>query len=223
MDDPALEKAHRLLLDEIEINALETENFTGRRRYCDAVMAALAKVPRHDFLPQSHAMVAYANRPQSIGYGQTISQPYIVAVMTDLLDLGPNDRVLEIGTGSGYQAAVLAEVTGRVFSIETVKSLAESAHKRLKQLGYNTIETRYGDGYEGWPEEAPFDAIMVTAAPESIPPALCDQLKVGGRMIVPVGRQFSTQILKLGVKNKAGKVRFRSTLPVAFVPMVKSH
>jgi len=216
-----IEEMRQRLLSEIEGNALETETFTGRRRFSDKVMAAMARVPRHDFLPPGNEKLAYVNRPQPIGCGQTISQPYIVAVMTDLLDLEATDRVLEIGTGSGYQAAVLAEVAGSVFSIETVKSLAESAARRLGELGYDTVEVRHGDGYKGWPEQAPFDAILVSAAPESIPQALCRQLKVGGRMIVPVGRQYCTQLLKLGVKLNDGKVRFRSTLPVAFVPMVK--
>ncbi|MBL6931374.1 MAG: protein-L-isoaspartate(D-aspartate) O-methyltransferase [Rhodospirillales bacterium] len=221
MSDSELEKAHRRLIEEIEMNARETENFTGRGRFSNAVMAAMAKVPRHEFLGDNHQGVAYSNRPQSIGFGQTISQPYIVAVMTDLLDLKPTDKVLEIGTGSGYQAAVLAEVTGHVYSMESVRSLAASAAKRLKRLGYDAIKLRHGDGYTGWEEEAPFDAILVTAAPETIPRALCDQLKVGGRMILPVGRQFSPQILKRGIKLNDGRVSFRSTLPVAFVPMVK--
>ncbi len=221
MNDQNFEKARKRLIEEIEMNARDTEVYTGRRRYSKKVMEALATVPRHDFLPESHQQVAYANRPQSIGYGQTISQPYIVAVMTDLLDLGCGDRVLEIGTGSGYQAAVLAEVAGQVYSIETVDSLAESASKRLREMGYDTINVRNGDGFEGWPEEAPFDAIMITAAPKNVPRALCNQLKIGGRMIVPVGRQYSTQILKLGTKKEDGSVDFRSTLPVAFVPMVK--
>ena len=221
MNDSSIEGAHRRLLEEINRNALETENYTGRRRFGDAVMAALSAVPRHDFLPQSHQKVAYSNRPQSIGFGQTISQPYIVAVMTDLLDLKPTDKILEIGTGSGYQAAILAKIAKQVFSIETVKSLAESATRRLREQGYDNVQVRYGDGYKGWKEEAPFDAIIVTAAPERIPETLCQQLKVGGRIIVPVGRQFSTQILKLGAKKNDGRVSFRSTLPVAFVPMVK--
>lgn len=216
------EKARLRLIAEIEINARETENFTGRKRYSDRVMAALAKVPRHDFMDENLHKVAYSNRPQSIGFGQTISQPYIVAVMTDLLDLQPTDRVLEIGTGSGYQGAVLAQLATHVYSIETVKSLAEKSRKTLQNMGYRNISVRHGDGYLGWPEEAPFDAIMVTAAPERIPQTLCDQLTPGGRLIVPVGRQFSPQMLKLGLKKDNGRVSFRSTLPVAFVPMVES-
>lgn len=221
MSDTTFETARNRLLDEIDLNARETETFTGRRRFSDAVMAAMKAVSRHRFMKESDAVAAYVNRPQGIGFGQTISQPYIVALMTDLLDLKTSDRVLEIGTGSGYQSAVLAEVAGRVYSVETVKTLAETATRRLKSLGYDTIEVRHGDGYQGWPEQAPFDAIMVTAAPERIPKTLLEQLKVGGRIVVPVGRQNSAQILKLGVKEDDGSVRFRSTLPVTFVPMVK--
>ncbi len=216
-----IEDMRQRLLEEIEGNALETATFTGRRHFSSKVMAAMARVPRHDFLPPGEERLAYINRPQPIGYGQTISQPYIVALMTDLLDLHASDRVLEIGTGSGYQAAVLGEIAGTVYSMEAVKSLAESAAKRLAELGYDNIEVRHGDGYKGWPEQAPFDAIIVTAAPTSIPEALCRQLKEGGRIIVPVGPRFSTQLLKRGVKQGDGKVRFRTTLPVAFVPMVK--
>jgi protein-L-isoaspartate(D-aspartate) O-methyltransferase len=215
------DEMQRRLLCEIQGNALETETYTGRRRFSDTVMAALARVPRHKFLPPELKKVAYINRPQPIGFGQTISQPYIVAVMTDLLDLKSTDKVLEIGTGSGYQAAVLASIADSVFSMESVKSLAESAAERLKELAFDNVKVRHGDGYKGWPEEAPFDAIMITAAPVSIPQALCRQLKGGGRMIVPVGPQYSTQLLKVGVKQDNGKVQFRTTLPVAFVPMVK--
>lgn len=219
--DP-FEKPRARLLTEIERNARETENFTGRARFSDAVMAALADVPRHRFLPAENGASAYVNRPQAIGYGQTISQPYIVALMTDLLVLGPTDRVLEIGTGCGYQAAVLAEVAGEVFSVERVKDLATGARSRLRDLGYENIHILEGDGFQGWPEKAPFEAIIVTAAPEQIPQALCDQLKVGGRMVVPVGPPHATQFLKVGVKEENGTVAFRSTLPVAFVPMVKN-
>ncbi len=214
--------ARERLLAEIERDARETESFTGRRRFSDAVMAAMAAVPRHLFVRPGDEAFAYINRPREIGYGQTISQPYIVAVMTDLLDLEATDRVLEIGTGCGYQTAVLARIAARVYSVETVKPLAEQARRRLGELGYDTVRVRHGDGHEGWPEEAPFDAVIVTAAPERIPAALCDQLKPGGRMVVPVGARFGPQVLKRGVKGEDGKVRFRSTLPVAFVPMVKA-
>lgn len=215
-------KVRSRLLAEIDRNARETEPFTGRSRFSDAVMKAIETVPRHRFLPKEMAPSAYVNRPQPIGHGQTISQPYIVALMTDLLDLTPTDRVLEIGTGCGYQAAVLAEIAAKVFSVERKKELAASARVRLGELGYDNIEIREGDGFQGWPEKSPFDAIIVTAAPDKVPPALCEQLKVGGRMIVPVGPAHATQFLKLGRKGENGTVKFRSTLPVAFVPMVKN-
>jgi protein-L-isoaspartate(D-aspartate) O-methyltransferase len=217
-----IEEMRRRLTREIEVAAEETASFTGRRNFSEQVMAAIARVPRHEFLDPGNEKLAYVNRPQPIGCGQTISQPLIVALMTDLLDLKPADRVLEIGTGSGYQAAVLAQVAGQVFSLESVGSLAKSATTRLHEMGYDTITVRHGDGYSGWPEEAPFNAIMVTAAPTSIPQTLCKQLKIGGRIIVPVGPRFSTQLLKLGIKGEDGKVRFRTTLPVAFVPMIKN-
>lgn len=221
MDEKNIDEMRQQLLREIEAGALQTKSFTGRSRFSDKVMAAIGQVPRHQFVPPDNQNLAYINRPQPIGHGQTISQPYIVALMTDLLDLQASDRVLEIGTGSGYQAAVLAQLAGRVYSMEAVKSLAQSADQRLTELGYDNIEVCRGDGYEGWPEQAPFEAIMVTAAPESIPQALCRQLKVGGRIIIPVGRRYGSQLLKLGVKQANGKMRFRATLPVAFVPMVK--
>jgi protein-L-isoaspartate(D-aspartate) O-methyltransferase len=213
-------KAHARLLKEIEADARATENFTGRRKFSDTVMAAMARVPRHEFMGDAERIAAYVNRPQSIGFGQTISQPYIVAVMSDLLDLEPHQKVLEIGTGSGYQSAVLAELCGHVYSIEKVEKLANQARARLARLGYDTIDVRHGNGFAGWPEAAPFDAIMVTAAPEIIPKVLCDQLKVGGRIIVPIGPVHSNQILKVGYKDKGGKMHFASTLPVAFVPMI---
>jgi len=213
-------KDHHRLLDEIAADARQTETFTGRAKFSERVMAAMAQVPRHEFVGPADQIVAYANRPQSIGFGQTISQPYIVALMTDLLDLQPDDTVLEIGTGSGYQAAILAGLCRAVYSIEKVEMLAVAARARLARLGIDNVEVRCGDGYRGWPEAAPFDAIIVTAAPEKVPVALCDQLKPEGRIVVPVGPVFSTQILKVGDKDKAGKMHFTSTLPVAFVPMI---
>ena len=182
-------------------------------------MEALARVPRQAFMRDADVASAYVNRPQSIGHGQTISQPYIVALMTEILDLGRDDRVLEIGTGSGYQTAVLAELAGQVFSIEVVETLATAARRRLRDLGYDTVEVRVGDGYAGWPERAPFDAIIVTAAPERIPQTLIDQLKPGGRMVVPIGRVHEGQFLYLGTKDPDGRFESHKTLPVAFVPM----
>ncbi|MFQ5763851.1 MAG: protein-L-isoaspartate(D-aspartate) O-methyltransferase [Rhodospirillales bacterium] len=215
-----LEKAHRRLLAEIEANAEETQSWTGRAKFSDRVMAAMAHVPRHEFVDPADVAAAYANRPQRIGFGQTISQPYIVALMTDLLDLRDTDRVLEVGTGSGYQAAVLADLVDRVYSIETVAKLARAATGRLARLGYENIEVRVGDGFEGWAEAAPFDAVIVTAAPERIPPALVEQLKRGGRMAIPIGRERGSQFLLRVTKDAESRVREQSVLPVAFVPMV---
>jgi protein-L-isoaspartate(D-aspartate) O-methyltransferase len=177
-------------------------------------------VPRHLFVPRGEIDFAYENRPLSIGYGQTISQPYIVAVMSELLDLRPNDRVLEIGTGCGYQTAVLAELAGQVFSIEVVEALALDAAERLRRLGYQNVELRCGDGYRGWPEEAPYDAIIATAAPERVPGALARQLKPGGRLVIPVGPAGETQALLRCVKEEDGRLTLENKLSVAFVPMV---
>ncbi|MDH5748903.1 MAG: protein-L-isoaspartate(D-aspartate) O-methyltransferase [Rhodospirillales bacterium] len=223
IDDEKLARAHARLLDEIQADARETEFWTGRNKFSAAVMAAMKKVPRHEFVLSGDKEVAYINRPLPIGHGQTISQPYIVALMTDILNLKKTDKVLEIGTGCGYQSAVLAEVAGQVFSIEVVPDLATAARQKLKGLGYDNIEVRHGDGFQGWPEEAPFDAILVTAAPEGVPPALADQLKPGGRMIIPIGTPYSSQILTLVIKQVDGTVKTFNTLPVAFVPMVQGR
>jgi protein-L-isoaspartate(D-aspartate) O-methyltransferase len=180
-------------------------------------------VPREKFVPHEMHAAAYDNGPLPIGHGQTISQPYIVALMTDLLKLGPNDRVLEIGTGSGYQAAVLAELNVNVFSIEIIEPLGELARKNLAGLGYRNIQLRIGDGYYGWEEQAPFDAIIVTAAASHIPPPLIRQLRPGARMIIPVGSRFLVQQLVLVEKDAAGEVTTRQLLPVSFVPLTGSH
>lgn len=191
----------------------------GHSAFDPRVMAALREVPRHRFVPSWLAERAYENRPLPIGHGQTISQPYIVALMTDLLALNPDDVVLEVGTGSGYQAAVLAELVAQVYTIEIVAPLAEEAATRLEELGYDNIETHVGDGYGGWPQHAPFDAIMVTAGAEHIPQPLIDQLKPGGRMIIPVGGSARTQHLLLVEKDAEGEVETRRILPVRFVPL----
>ncbi len=221
MDEDDFQKARQRLLDEIEADARDTRRWTGRRRFSASVMAAMAKVPRHRFVPADDVQCAYINRPRGIGHGQTISQPYIVALMTDLIDPEGDDRVLEIGAGSGYQAAVLAEVVGRVYTLEVVADLAAGASKRLRDLGYDNVEVREGDGWRGWPEKAPFDKIMVTAAPEEIPGALVEQLKPGGLMIIPIGRVHHTQSLIRGIKRKDGTLETEIVLPVAFVPMVR--
>lgn len=220
MTEPALSDPHRRLLEEIQAEARETANWTGRERFADRVMAAMAKVPRHEFVPLVERAFAYANRPLSIGHGQTISQPYIVAVMTDLLDINGTDRVLELGTGCGYQAAVLAEVAREVFSVEAVSALAASAQERLARLGYDSVHVRSGDGNAGWPEHAPYDAAIVTAAPIDIPPAVVDQLKTGGRLVIPLGGPGETQMLYRCEKRADGTLQRDKKLPVAFVPLV---
>lgn len=183
------------------------------------VLRAMRKVPRHWFVPADMQQHAYEDRPLPIGEGQTISQPYIVALMTELLDLKPGDKVLEIGTGSGYQAAILAEITDQVFTIEIVEPLGRRAEALLKELGYDRIRVQVKDGYQGWPEEAPFDAIIVTCAPESPPRPLVEQLAVGGRMCIPVGPQRWGQDLVILQKRADGSLQERSITPVRFVPM----
>ncbi len=185
------------------------------------VLAALREVPRHLFVPTGAEDEAYEDRPVPIGYGQTISQPYIVALMTQLARVGPDDRVLEIGTGSGYQAAVLSRLAGAVFTIEIVEPLAERAKRVLEASGCRNVTARVGDGYGGWPETGPFDAIVVTAAPDHVPPALIDQLKPGGRLVIPVGDVFEAQQLQVIEKDEAGRVRTRQVAPVRFVPLVR--
>jgi len=181
------------------------------------VLAAMRKVQRHLFVPEGMLPYAYTDQPLPIGHNQTISQPYIVAFMTEALELKPKDKVLEIGTGSGYQAAVLAELVAAVYSIEIVSPLGEAAMERLKHLGYSNIQVRIGDGYRGWPESAPFDGIMVTAAPDHIPPALIDQLAEGGRLVLPVGRFFQELVR---VRRTPKGIKQENLLPVRFVPMV---
>ena len=185
------------------------------------ILDAMQAVPRHEFVPDKLQARAYQDSPLPIGYGQTISQPYIVAEMTRRLGLRPDSRVLEIGTGSGYQAAVLSEFTPHVFTVEIVAPLARDASPRLERLGYKTVRARQGDGFEGWAEYAPFDAIIVTCAAGQIPPPLIRQLAPGGRMIIPVGAAFATQSLMLVEKDDKGKVRSRSLMPVRFVPLLR--
>ena len=207
------------LIAEIEAEVRETSRYLGKDRLAPAVIAALEKVPRHAFVPPEVEHLAYENAPLAIGYGQTISQPYIVAVMTDMLEPRPADVVLEIGTGSGYQAAVLAELVKQVYGIELVPELAASAAERLARLGYRNVEVRLGDGALGWPEHAPYDGIMVTAAAPEIPEALLAQLKAGRRLVAPVGEHGEHQELMIVEKGPQGEVRERVTLPVAFVPL----
>lgn len=213
----------RNMIEEIKQDVRRTSRHIRKAQLKEAVMAAMARVPRHEFVPRKLRKAAYENRPLPIGYGQTISQPYIVALMTDLLEVSPADVVLEVGTGSGYQAAVLAELTEKVYTIEIIKELAEQARQRLKDLGYANIDARIGDGYYGLKKEAPFDAIVVTAAAGHIPPPLIRQLKPGGRMIIPVGSAFMTQQLILIEKLPDGRITTRQLLPVRFVPLTGEH
>ena len=207
------------LVRRIEDDARSTAIWSGRASFDARVLEAMARVPRHLFVPEKLRRYAYENRPLPIGFGQTISQPYIVALMTDLVEPAPGRIVLEVGTGSGYQAALLADLGMRVYTMEIIEPLAEAAKARLEKLGYGNVTTRWGDGYDGWPEQAPFDAIIVTAAASHIPPPLLAQLKPGGRMIIPVGGRFLTQQLVVVEKDADGRIRTRQILPVRFVPL----
>ena len=207
----------------IEADVRDTSFYINKKSLDPRVMSVMGRVERHKFVPVSEQPWAYANRPLPIGHGQTISQPYIVALMTDLTGADPGEKVLEIGTGSGYQAAVLAEMGAEVFTIEIIGPLAKEASKRLQELGYEKVKTRHGDGYYGWEEEAPFDAIVVTAAAGHIPPPLIRQLKPGGVMVIPVGSRFLVQQLVLVTKDDTGAVTTRQILPVRFVPLTGDH
>jgi protein-L-isoaspartate(D-aspartate) O-methyltransferase len=218
-----LETARHKMVEEVSLDAAETSAYSGRAALSSNVIAAMEKVERHRFVPDALATVAYLNRPLPIGHGQTISQPFIVALMTDLMQVRAGGKVLEIGTGSGYQAAVLAEIAGSVYSIEIIEPLGKEAGERLTSLGYRNVQTRVGDGYYGWPEAAPFDAIIVTAAASHVPPPLLKQLKPGGRIVIPLGSQFMTQFLMVVEKQQDGSVTTRQILPVAFVPLTGGH
>jgi protein-L-isoaspartate(D-aspartate) O-methyltransferase len=215
--------ARRQMVAEIAALARETAFETGKPILDPRVIAVLGKVPRHRFVPADELRAAYSNRPLPIGYGQTISQPYIVALMTDLMNLRPEHTVLEIGTGSGYQAAILAELVQTVCTIEIIEPLARRADALLRELGYARVRTRIGDGYHGWEECGPFDAIIVTAAASHVPPPLIRQLKPGGRMVIPVGAPFLAQHLMLVDKNRDGGIVTRQVLPVQFVPLTGKH
>lgn len=198
----------------------ETRAETGLARMSEPVRKAMGKVERHRLVPSGEVSRAYRNHPLPIGSGQTISQPYIVALSADLLMPKAGDVMLEVGTGSGYQAAVLAEIVSKVYSIEIIESLGKSAAQRLAELGYKNVEVRIGDGYAGWPQKAPFDGIVVTAAAPHVPQALVDQLKPGGRMVIPVGGEGGMQYLKVLTKRADGGVDEKRVLPVRFVPLV---
>ena len=216
-------QARQQMVAAIEQDVRETSLYLDKEALDPRVMTAIARVPRHEFVPAAQRRHAYDNRPLSIGFGQTISQPYIVALMSDLIKPRPGDSVLELGTGSGYQAAMLAELTGHVYSIEIIEELGEQAAGRLSRLGYDNVTTRIGDGYYGWEEHAPFDAIVVTAAASHVPPPLVEQLKPGGRMVIPVGSRFLTQQLVLIEKDPGGQLITRQILPVMFVPLTGEH
>lgn len=222
-EDEEYQVLRKRMVKAIEGDVKFTSERIGKKALGGHVMEVMGKVPRHEFVPPDLRRSAYENRPLPIGYGQTISQPYIVALMTDLLDVDEDDVVLEIGTGSGYQAAILAELVEEVYTIEIVRELGEQAKGRLKRLGYQKVEVRVGDGYYGWEEHAPFDGIIVTAAASHIPPPLIKQLKSGGRMIIPVGSPFMTQQLMLVKKEKDGTIRTEQVLPVIFVPLTGGH
>lgn len=204
-----------------ERERLVRESIEARGIRNPAVLRAMRETPRHEFMPPEVRKFAYEDRPVPIGHGQTISQPSLVALMTDVLDVSKDHRVLEIGTGSGYQAAVLSAVAKEVYTIEIVPELARSSAETLKRLGYRNVFTREGNGYEGWPEQAPFDRVILTAAPPELPQVLVDQLKPGGKLVAPVGPTTMEQELLLVEKSKDGNVRKRSILPVRFVPMVR--
>lgn len=208
------------LVDVLREESSRAEGY-GAPPISEATLTVIGKVPRHEFVPEGERVFAYRNRPLPIGGGQTISQPYIVALMTDLARVTRDDVVLEIGTGSGYQAAVLSGLAAQVFTIEIIDWLGNRASRDLARLGYDNVSVRIGDGYAGWPEHAPFDAILVTAAPEEVPQPLIDQLAVGGRMVIPVGPQNQTQILRLLIKEAEDTVRVESVIAVRFVPLTR--
>lgn len=208
-----------VLLDEIRDEVWDTRQLTGRHALERRVVEALRQVPRHEFVPSELQAGAYANRPLPIGHGQTISQPYIVALMTDLIQPEPDHTVLEIGTGSGYQAAVLSKLVKQVYSMEIVEELATEAGARLRRMGYDNVEVRHANGRLGWPEHAPYDAVLVAAAARWIPQALIDQIRPGGTLVIPVGPWHAAQELIVVKKQQDGRVEQRRVLPVAFVPL----
>ncbi len=213
-----LERAE--LVRQIELETRATHGLTGVAALSQPVLSAMGRVPRHEFVPEELASRAYQDGPLPIGYGQTISQPFVVALMTELAALTESSRVLEIGTGCGYQTAILAELAADVFTIEVVPELAAAARVRLLRLGYTNVRTQVSDGYLGWPEAAPFDAIVVTAAAPAVPPPLVAQLRAGGRLVIPVGRAYHSQELLRIEKDATGVLHEWVVLPVAFVPLV---
>jgi len=214
-----MKKGIKRMIADIEDEVALTAPLTGISHFDPQVMKAMAEVPREAFVPPELRAYAFDDGPLPIGHGQTISQPYIVALMTHLLKPQPRHRILEVGTGSGYQTAILSRLVEKVYSIEVVPELARQASELFSELGYNNIETTTGNGYQGWPEQAPYDGIVVTAAASHVPPPLIEQLKPGGRLVVPVGQPYSHQELFLIKKDTDGKVHHRNVLGVAFVPL----
>jgi protein-L-isoaspartate(D-aspartate) O-methyltransferase len=211
------------MMKDIEMEVHLTRHLIGKNSLDNNVMAAMKQVPRHEFLPPDMRYCAYDNGPASIGSGQTISQPYIVALMSDLLNTKPSDVILEIGTGSGYQAAILSQLVQQVYSVEIIEDLATIARNRLNQLGYDNVEVRNGDGYFGWPEHAPYDGVIVTAAAPHIPQPLIDQLRPGARLVIPVGLPYSYQELMVVEKRANGEIETWRVLGVSFVPLTGDH
>lgn len=222
MGEQPYSAARQEMVELIAAYASHSSEYTGRSSLDQRVMSAMAKVPRHEFVPVELRNLAYVDSPLPIGCEKTISQPFIVALMTDLLDIQPQDRVLEIGTGLGYQAAVLCELAAQVYSVEIIQELASEARGRLERVGYRNLNLRIGDGSQGWPQHAPFDKIIATAAPELMPPALIKQLKLGGRMVIPAGLIDSQQLLLVD-KDAAGHIKTREILPVRFSGLVTAH
>ena len=219
--EPALIDQRNALVRQIERHVRETAAYLGRSTLDPRVIEALATTPRHEFVPPALVDRAYEDRPLPIGAGQTISQPYIVAIMTDLLELDDDCIVLDVGTGSGYQAAILASLCAQVWSIEIIPSLGHAATERLERLGYANIEVRVGDGFAGWPEHAPFDAIVVAATGDDLPPPLLEQLKPGGHMVMPVRHKMGGETLVVADKDQDGNITTRDILPVRFVPLTR--
>lgn len=219
----SMSQLREAMVAEVMLEVHATRDYLQRSALDARVVDVLRKVPRHEFVPLESQGYAYENRPLPIGYGQTISQPYIVAIMTELLQLKPRDHVLEVGTGSGYQAAILAGLVEQVYTIEIIQGLGQRAGRVLERLGYRNVSVTIADGYYGWPEHAPFDAIVVTAAASHVPPPLIRQLKPGGRMVIPVGSRFFVQQLLVVEKAGDGRITTRQVLPVRFVPLTGGH
>jgi protein-L-isoaspartate(D-aspartate) O-methyltransferase len=210
------------MVEVIAAYALLSSDQTQKEQFDTQVMEAIARVPRHDYVPNELQDVAYANIPLPIGHGKTISQPFIVALMTDLLDLQPDDRVLEIGTGLGYQAAILAELADQVYTVEIIEELGLGAAERLGDAGYGNIQVKIGDGGQGWPENGPYDRVIVTAAPELVPPALIEQLRPGGRLVIPAGFEEQQQLM-LMEKDVSGRMSSTEIIPVVFSRLITAH